>query len=152
MGKMARRRRRRQKRVQSVPRSLPTHMTGKELRDFIPRREPLRERRQFVSTIKEFDDEFTIRRAKEVPARVDGIPARHRKQLSMPKAVESNDYMREGHVSSLHDYFSERPELVAPCVHRKQRRAVLFALHRTAKGSGAGKSHVWTAESTIRCR
>lgn len=143
----------RKKRVESVPRSLVTHRLNENLRDLSLGAERTLRLRQFEHH-REFDDEFTPRRAAEVPARIDGTNAHIVERISgrpLSAAGRFHDSMPEERLPPMHYYFQERPETVTVCSRREQRRSVLFALHRTRQGSGSGKKHNWTPLSKVRC-
>lgn len=132
--------------------TLQTHRKIENLRDGLPiaRREwHFDERRQFdIPPSKlEFSHDFNSPYSPEY-SRVDGRPAI---VGQMPRNA-NNLHMRQSNLSDqVHDYFQDKPELVSECVRRHRRRSVLFALHRTKKGSGAGKKHRWTELSKVRC-
>lgn len=112
-----------------------------------------RERRQFdypdlPPSKLEWSDDFA-RDYQERYSLVDGRPADVVQQ--MPRNRNDVHLPESSLFEALHSYFQEPRQLVSECVRRSRRRSVLFALHRTNKGSGRGKKHRWTEKSKVRC-
>lgn len=111
------------------------------------RRAPERARRQFVPSTMEFPDEFRVEEPQKVYLRRNGEPA----DIETGLPPNSNFNVRKTDLlPALHDYFKQPSRNVMLCVRRHERRAVLFALHRTSKGARQ-KDRRWSQDSRVRC-
>lgn len=151
MGRSSRRKKsyRQYRRVESFPRSLPTRRLDKNLRDLSLAVQPNLERRQFEPSIQEFPDEFRATVNEKFVVDRNGSPVNVKLAEQLP--IPNNRNLQKSSVPGLRYYVSDREKIVPLCSRRRSRRAVLFALRRTGKGSARGKRHVWKEESKIRC-
>lgn len=142
---------RQDRRVESFPRSLPALRPDKNLRALALAARLDLERRQFEPSVKEFPDEFRAKIDEKFVGDQTGTPVYFRQVLSDKLPIQRNSNLQKGTLPSLHYYVFDNRRYVPLCARRSARRAVLFALRRTGKGSKRGKKHIWKAESKIRC-
>lgn len=142
---------RQDRRVESFPRSLPARRPDKNLRDLSLADERNLRRRQFEPSVKEFPSEFRTARPEKHVVNYEGVPVFLQRTAPAPVENVNNRDVRKSQLPALHTYVSERYDKLPLCDRRRVRRSVLFALHKTGKGSAKGKRHLWTEESKIRC-